>query len=45
MPIEFTEATPKYNASMCETLGIEPLEATLPSKSNLITSPRRQGRA
>ena len=26
MPIEFTEATPKYNASMCETLGIEPLE-------------------
>ena len=26
LPIEFTEATPKYNASMCETLGIEPLE-------------------
>ena len=26
MPIEYTEATPKYNASMCETLGIEPLE-------------------
>ena len=26
MPIEFTEATPKYNTSMCETLGIEPLE-------------------
>ena len=26
MPIEFTEATPKYNAAMCETLGIEPLE-------------------
>ena len=26
MPIEFTEATPKYNASMCETLGIEPLD-------------------
>ena len=26
MPIEFTEATPKYNASMCETLGIETLE-------------------
>ena len=26
MPIEFTEATPKYNASMCETLGITPLE-------------------
>ena len=26
MRIEFTEATPKYNASMCETLGIEPLE-------------------
>ena len=26
MPIEFTEATPKYNASMGETLGIEPLE-------------------
>ena len=26
MPIEFTEATPKYNASMCEALGIEPLE-------------------
>ena len=26
MPIEFTDATPKYNASMCETLGIEPLE-------------------
>ena len=26
MPIEFTTATPKYNASMCETLGIEPLE-------------------
>ena len=24
MPIEFTEATPKYNAAMCETLGITP---------------------
>ena len=26
MPIEFTTATPKSNASMCETLGISPLE-------------------
>ena len=26
MPIEFTTATPKYNASMCETLGITPRE-------------------
>ena len=26
MPIEFTTATPKDNASMCETLGITPLE-------------------
>ena len=26
MPIEFTDATPKYNASMCETLGITPLD-------------------
>ena len=26
MPVEYTDATPKYNASMCETLGIEPLE-------------------
>lgn len=26
MPIEFTEATPKYNATMCETLGITPLD-------------------
>ncbi len=26
MPIEFTEATPKCNAAMCETLGITPLE-------------------
>ncbi len=26
MPFEFTTATPKYNASMCETLGITPLE-------------------
>ena len=26
MPIEYTTATPKYNASMCETLGITPLE-------------------
>ena len=26
MPIEFTEATPKYNAAMCETLGITPLD-------------------
>jgi len=26
MPIEFTTATPKYNAAMCETLGITPLE-------------------
>ena len=26
MPIEFPTATPKYNASMCETLGITPLE-------------------
>lgn len=25
MPVEFTTATPKYNASMCETLGITPL--------------------
>ena len=25
MPIEFTTATPKYNAAMCETLGITPL--------------------
>ena len=25
MPIEFTEATPKYNAAMCEALGITPL--------------------
>ena len=26
MPIEFTEATAKYNAAMCETLGITPLD-------------------
>lgn len=26
MPIEYTDATPKYNASMCDTLGITPLE-------------------
>ena len=26
MPIEYTTATPKYNTSMCETLGIEPKE-------------------
>ena len=26
MPVEFTEATPKYNAAMCETLGITPLD-------------------
>ncbi len=26
MQIEYTTATPKYNASMCETLGIEPKE-------------------
>ena len=26
MPIEFTEATPKYSPTMCETLGIEPLD-------------------
>ena len=26
MPIEYTDATPKYNASMCETLGITPLD-------------------
>ena len=26
MPIEFTEATPKYNASICDQLGITPLE-------------------
>ena len=26
MPIEFTTATPKYNAAMCEALGITPLE-------------------
>ncbi len=26
MPIEFTEATPKYNTTMCETLGITPLD-------------------
>ncbi len=26
MPIAFTEATPKYNAAMCETMGITPLE-------------------
>ena len=28
MPIEFTEATPKYNAAMCETLGITPLDGS-----------------
>ena len=26
MPVEFTDATPKYNAAMCETLGITPLD-------------------
>lgn len=26
MPIEYTETTPKYNATICEALGIEPLE-------------------
>ncbi len=26
MPVEFTDATPKYNASICEQLGITPLE-------------------
>ena len=26
MPIEYTEATPKYNPAMCETLGITPLD-------------------
>ena len=26
MPVEFTEATPKYNASICEQLGITPLD-------------------
>ena len=26
MPIEFTEATPKYNTAMCEALGITPLD-------------------
>ena len=26
MPIEYAPATPKYNAAMCETLGITPLE-------------------
>ena len=30
MPIEFTTATPKYNASMCETLGITPLDGISP---------------
>ena len=26
MPVEFTTATPKYNAAMCEALGITPLD-------------------
>ena len=26
MPVEFTDATPKYNPSVCEQLGITPLE-------------------
>ncbi len=26
MPVEFTDATPKYNASICEQLGITPLD-------------------
>ena len=26
MPVEFTDATPKYNAAICEQLGITPLE-------------------
>ena len=26
MPIEYTNATPKYNASVCEQLGITPLD-------------------
>ena len=26
MPVEYTDATPKYNASVCEQLGITPLD-------------------
>ena len=26
MPIEYTDATPKHNAAMCEQLGITPVE-------------------
>ena len=26
MPIEYTDATPKYNVAMCEQLGITPVE-------------------
>ena len=26
MPIEYTDATPKYNASVCDALGIAPLD-------------------
>ena len=26
MPIEYTDATPKYNPTICEELGIQPLD-------------------
>ena len=26
MPVEYTDATPKYNASICDQLGITPLD-------------------
>ena len=26
MPIEYTDATPKYNPTICESLGITPLD-------------------
>ena len=26
MPIEYTDATPKYNPTICDTLGITPLD-------------------
>ncbi len=43
MPIEFTTATPKYNASICETLGITPLAESSPRHRGVSLISRRRG--
>ena len=48
MPIEYTDATPKYNPTICEELGIQPLDGyeaieLIQNKRDPITKIWREG--